>query len=85
MNKKSVKEQILELKKQKLLEVLLKLYEKKQILGPKPNPLSKYRSIYITYLKYYKKYPNDVILTKTLWQEKEFRERKQKIIQNGKN
>jgi hypothetical protein len=66
MNNKSVKEQIEELKKEKLLEVLLGLYKKKQILGPKPNPLSKYRSVYITYLKYQKKYSHDVPSTKTL-------------------
>ena len=81
---RELKKQIEDLKKEKLLKVLLELYKKKQILSPKPNPLSKYRSVYITYLKYHKRYPNDTLPIKYLWQEKEFKEKVKSLTKNKK-
>lgn len=58
-----IKKQIDELKKQKLLEILqpfIAKQEKKRGAVVLPNPNSKFRNTYLTYLRWRKKYPKQL-------------------------
>jgi len=69
-SKKSVKEQILELKKQRLLKLIQDFITKKkqQEKGAivLPNPNNSYRNIYLCYRNWQKKYPNELPSIKSL-------------------
>lgn len=77
---KGTKEKILELKKEKLLKALRKFFAEKKIKRAINNPNSQYRSIYLSYNNWRKKDPKNLLSTKLLWKERDFQEKRNKIL-----
>jgi len=80
---KGTEEKILELKKEKLVKTLRKFFVEKKIKRAINNPNSQYRSIYLSYNNWRKKNPKDFPSPRLLWKERDFRDKKNKIL-NGK-